>query len=473
MQLLFAKKPAFTEIDPYKMSFNIGCLFDIPTGKYVRGQRGESIMNGGLPLLTGIAGRGNMFKSTIEHFMMLSAASNVAYSGIMPYMNTYDTEMNINLDRLLSFAQRFHAFTGIDLFKEGVWSVTDKTIHLGNEWFKILKNFLRDEKVKNAKNYTFETPFVDKEGKPIFTLFPTFGELDSVSEFETADIGDIYDKNEIGESGGNTVHMRLGLAKTRLLMELPTICNSAGHYMIMTAHVGDMINMAQGPYSVPPPKKLQHMKSTDKIKGVADKFFFLPNAFWQTANVSLFNNQTTKGPEFPKTQGQTDEGSQDLNIVTLRQLRNKAGPSGFSIDIIVSQKEGVLPSLTEFLYIKENDRYGLEGNNVNYNLILYPSVKLMRTTVRELIDNDPLLRRAIKITADLLQMQKFYPDMPLKVPPLKELYEKLEKQYGWKTLLQTRDFWTFNNYDRPIPFLSSYDILEMFYDKYKPYWMKK
>ncbi len=470
MQLLFNKKPAFTEIDPYKLSINIGCMMDIPTGKYVRGQKGENLLNGGLSLLTAIAGKGNTFKSTLEHYMMLSAASHIASSGIMPYINTYDTEMNINLDRLMSFAQQFPEFKDLDLHKLGVWSVTDKTNHLGNEWYKLLKDFLKNEKLKNIKDYIFETPFVDKELKPIHSIFPTFGEVDSISEFETADIGDIQDKNQLGESGGNTIHMRLGLAKTRLLMELPTVCNAAGHYLIMTAHVGQEIPMQQGPYAVPT-KKLQHMKMGEKIKGVTDKFFFLPNSVWQTVSTTLLNNQNTKGPEYPKTRHQPDEGSQDLNIVTIKQLRNKTGPSGFTIDVIVSQSEGVLPTLSEFHYIKENGRYGLDGNNVNYNLVLYPDAKLGRTTVREAIDTDPLLRRAIKITSDLLQIKTYYKTLPLEIPDIKDLYAKLEKQYGWKKLLETRDFWTFKHYEHPVPYLSALDLIEMYHDKYTPYWI--
>jgi len=64
--------------------------------------------------------------------------------------------------------------------------------------------------------------------------------------------------------------------------------------------------------------------------------------------------------------------------------------------------------LLKFHYIKENSRFGLDGTLVNYNLTLYPEEKLGRTTVRESIDNDPLLRRAIKITSDLLQMKQIY-----------------------------------------------------------------
>lgn len=472
MLQLFKKKPEFTEIDPFKLSINVGCLLDIPTGKYVKGQRGENILNGGLSLLTAIAGKGNTFKSTLAHYMLLSASSKIAKSGIMPYMSTYDTEMNIDLDRLLTFASRFDVFKGVDLHRDGYWSVTDKTNHMGNEWYKILKEFLRSEKLKNSKEYMFETPFIDKSGKTIKTIFPTFGEIDSISEFETSDIEDIQNKNQLGESGGNTIHMRLGLAKTRLLMELPGLCNATSHYLLLTAHVGAEIPMQQGPYSVPT-KKLQHMKMGEKIKGVTDKFFFLPNLVWQTVSATLLNNQNTKGPEYPKTRDNPDEGSQDLNIVTIKQLRNKTGPSGFTIDVIISQSEGVLPTLTEFHYIKENNRYGIDGSKVSYSLILYPEVTLGRTTVRELIDNDPLLRRAIKITSDLLQIKTYCKELPYAVPDIQELYTKLEKMYGWKTLLNTRDYWTFNNYDVDIPFLSTLDLIEMFYDKYTPYWLNK
>ena len=120
-------------------------------------------------------------------------------------------------------------------------------------------------------------------------------------------------------------------------------------------------------------------------------FLFLTNLLWQTVSSSTLNNQTTKGPEFPKTRDRVDEVSFDLNVVTIKLVRNKSGASGYSFDLIVSQTEGVLPTLTEFYYVKENGRYGMDGNDRNYSMTLYPDVSLSRTTVREKIDNDPLL----------------------------------------------------------------------------------
>jgi hypothetical protein len=213
------------------------------------------------------------------------------------------------------------------------------------------------------------------------------------------------------------------------------------------------------------------MKAGEVVKGVAGKFLFLTNLLWQTVSSSTLNNQTTKGPEFPKTRDRVDEGSFDLNVVTIKLVRNKSGASGYSFDLIVSQTEGVLPTLTEFYYVKENGRYGMDGNDRNYSMTLYPEVSLSRTTVREKIDNDPLLCRAIKITADLLQIKQFYKEFPLEIPEVKDLYEKIGKKYDWKQLLATRDYWTFNQYEHPVPFLSTMDLLEMYHDTYTPYWL--
>jgi hypothetical protein len=54
-------------------------------------------------------------------------------------------------------------------------------------------------------------------------------------------------------------------------------------------------------------------------------------------------------------------GDLDLNQVSLRQLRGKSGMTGFVLNLIVSQTEGVLPSLSEFHYLKDQcDRFGYQ-----------------------------------------------------------------------------------------------------------------
>ena len=473
MKKVFKNTPEMTPVDPMKVYYNIGALMDIPTGQYVKGQRGENILNGGLGALTAVVGKPNTFKSTIAHYMTLAGASRVASSGYAPFINTYDTEMNMIPSRLLFFSKIFPEFDNLDIIKEGIWQVTDAVKHLGDDWFKRMKDYLRDEKIKNQKSYMFKTPFVDGDNNPIAVLFPTFGQVDSLTKFVTSEMDDMQEKNTVSSSGGNRVYMVQGLGKARMLMEIPGLCNATSHYMLVTAHVGKNTQMMQAGGAQIPVKQLQHMKSDEAIKGAPSDFFFLTNNLWQATHSTVLLNQGTKGPEFPRLQSDPEEGSADLNKVTLKLLRNKSGPSGYTLDLLISQRDGVLPSESEFYFIKEHDRFGLEGNNTTYSLVLLPGVKLMRTTVREHLAKNEHLRRAVKITADLLQIKQLYRTLPLKVPPLDELYKKLDAEYGWETILNTRDYWTFDQYEHAVPFLSTMDILEMFYDKYVPYFLPK
>lgn len=458
-----------TPIDPMKVYYNIGALMDLPTGDYVKGMKGENILNGGLGALTAVAGKPNTFKSTITHYMTLAAASRIASSGYAPFINTLDTEMNMIPKRLLFFSRTFPEFANIDIMDEGIWLVTDQNKHMGDEWFHRLKEYLRNEKVKNLKQYTFKTPFIDKHGNAISVLFPTFGQVDSLSKLITSDVEKMQRDNQLSE--GQTIYMRAGLGKARMLMELPGICNGAAHYTIVTTHVGKNTNIMQVGAGQVPVKQLQHMKADEAIKGAPLDFFFLTNNLWQAISSAALIHKETKGPEFPRLQSDTEEGSSDLNKVTLKLLRNKSGPSGYSLDILLSQRDGVLPSLTEFYFLKENDRFGIEGSDRSYWLTLFPEVKMGRTTLRENIDNNPQLRRAIKITADLLQIKQLYRNLP-QIDDLNDFYNKLQDKYGWDVLLNTRDYWTFNQYEHEIPFLSTLDLIEIYYDKYVPYWWK-
>ncbi len=468
--------PNFEQSKNVKHSFNVGCLFDIPTGYYVKGKYGESILNGGLAFLTAIVGIGNSYKSTILHYLGLSALNRIFYATEESSMSTYDTEININHNRLEKFVSRFEYLKNKGIIANGIWNITDKTVYYANEWYQKLREFFTDVKAKVSPKEYLETPFLERDGKTLSRILPpTFSEIDSLSQFETSDIADIQEKNQLGESGGNMIYMRSGLAKARFLMELPTICGKNNHYLLMTAHMGKDTNISTGPFSVPPPQKLSSLKHGDKIKGVTDNFFFLLINVWYAYSNSPLINQNTKGPEYPPTSDLNKQESVDLYSVKLRSLRSKTGLTNITFEVIVSQYEGVMPELTEYHYIKTMDRYGLGGSLQAVKLDLYPDLSFSRTTVREAINKDPLFCRALNITAEMCQIHYLWPTLEddLMCTP-KELYDDLIKLgYDWNALLQTRGWWTFNNDKHPIPFLSTMDLLRMRKGLYTPYWLNK
>ena len=467
-------KPDIKPAPAVKPLINIGALLDVPTGYYVKGIHGENLLLGGLGQVTGIVGPGNMGKSLVADYMMLSAADKL-FSNHETVLQTYDTEINKHEDRLRNFANRFDHLKDKDILGNGLWIVSDKSQYYGEVWFDKLKEYLK-AKEKSAKDYTFTTPFLDRDRKsPIKMLMPTFTEIDSLSEFETSAISKIQDENSLGESGGNTIHMRSGLDKTRLLMEIPYLSGFASNYFLMTAHLGEKVQMASGPYQQMPVKKLQHLRGDLVVKGVSSKFFFLLSNCWQVIDAKPYINQSTKAPEYPRNSIENnDAGSMDLSVTTLKQLRSKSGPSGIMIELLVSQTEGVLPSLTEFHYLKGNDRFGIDGTLQSYSLDIYPEVKLSRTTVRSKIDEDPKLRRALNITAELSQMHQYHRGLGDLLCTAKELYNGIKEQgYDWDMILSdTRGWWTLDNDTAPGKFLSTKDLLEMRKGLYKPYWLK-
>jgi len=465
-------KQTLQQAPSVKVLINIGAGLDIPTGVYVKGRHGEMVLLGGLGPVTAVVGRGNMFKSTAIHYMKLSAMNRI-FSTIETASNTYDTETNIQEPSLERFIDRFEYLRDRDILKNGIWIITDKTVYYANKWYEDLKLFL-NEKIKNIKNYTVVTPFLSRDRiTPLEIAIPTFTEVDSFSEFETEDVAEIQNNNELGDSGGNTIHMRQGLAKTRFLMDVPTLFGKSNNFMLMTAHMGTDIQMAAGPYAAPPPKILQHIKQGEKIKGVTGKFFFLMNNCWHAYKATLMINQGTKGPEYPRNAEETNSPTTDLNLISMLQMRSKFGPSGYTLDLVISQSEGVLPTLTEFHYIKTSDRFGLGGNDRNYFIELYPEVSLSRTTIRGKIDSDPKLCRAINIVSELCQLHQFHRGLREILCTPKELYEGIKaKGYDWNMILsQTRGWWCFEDQKNPLLFLSTLDLVNMYRGTYHPYWM--
>lgn len=442
--------------------FNLGCLFDIPTGRYFEGKNGEMILNGGLAHFTGIAGRGNMGKSLIAHFMILRIMSRY-----LARANFYDTETSMTLARLYQLAMQFLNLAERDLAEEKQLILTDSVQMSGNKWFDKFRD-LSHMKRKEAKNLKRTTPFIDNKGDFITTILPHLFEVDSLSMFITDSVEGIYEKNEIGDSGANTDALRSAAAKTQMLMQLPNLTAGANNLLIATAHVGDKHQL--DPYA-PDPKKLAFLKGKNVFKNVPEKFTFLTNNLWYCNSVSVLQNATTKAPEFPADADDNLKGDTDLNLLLLQNLRAKAGPTGMPFEVIYSQREGLLVGLSEFNYCKFF-KYGIGGHDRAYFMDLYPDVTMQRTTVRGKIKEDPKLQRAMEISSELCQMENlgFIQARGLLMEPA-ELHAKLkEKGYNMDQILSTRGWWDFEENQNPLDFCSTLDLLRMAKGEYKPKW---
>lgn len=456
---------------------NLGCLFDVRSGRVMKGQFGENIINGGLNYITGIGGRGNMFKSVLAHWMCLTAVSRYGLikdlellAEEMVQFILYDTEGPVNYARLEQLSAKMYRLGGIDLEMSGLMILTNMASMSGNEYFKALQDMV-NEKKKSPKLYTVTTPFMDRRGSLIKTLRPTVSEIDSFSMLLTDTILKLYEDKEIGDSSLNTDSLRNLRDKSSMMLQWPGLTSSTNLYLVTTAHQGDKHDL--DPRS-PKPKALSFMKQHTGFKFVPQQYYMLTNNLWSVQSCTVFQNDTTKGANYPRLPGEEYRGDVDLQKLAIQNLRAKSGPTGSPFEIIISQKEGVLVPLSELNYLRTL-KYGLQDNNIKYELDLYPGVEMRRTTARKLMDEDPLLCRALELTTQLYDVSTLMREEYIHImcTPA-ELRADLEaKGYNWNILLDTRGWWAFEEDEHPQEYLSIIDLLEMRAGNYHPYWLDK
>jgi len=469
----FAKFKKAASIRPM---WNIGALFDIQTGKYYKGKHGESILCGGLNHFTGVAGLPNMFKTVISLFQLGSVMNRVS----LAIMMAHDSENTLSPGRIQNVFRQFPELFGTDLVDGGRLLFTDATVYNGNEWWNVMREYANDR--RNDKSILVTTPFVDENtGELIKVPSPTLSFLDSLSGLQTEGIMNMYEKADVGHKDLNMVAMKGAGAKSQLIDQVTGVTGGSGLHILMTAHVGQEYQLDMYKPNI---KRLKFLKGDLKLKKVPENFSFLTANCWYCVSLMPMLD-ADKAPEFPRDDEDDLKGDTDLICINLVNLRGKSGPSGIPFEVVVSQSEGLKPELTEFVYCKGYEYYGIsdkDGNKAkgkpNYRLDLYPQQNLTRKTTRRLLETDPRLQRAMNITAELCMMRNLWHDLPegLLCTP-KELYDDIVAAgYDWDLLLDTRGFWlpleekgTYAD----IPFLSTMDLLNMRAGTYRPYWYDK
>ena len=468
----------------FRPRMNVGCLFDIMSGRWVEGSRGEFILNGGLAPFTGIGGPPNHFKSGLAHFFNLTVTDRYRMPGGLPvedeeYQGTtsqaYDTETTFDVSRLGDLKRHTVWMKDQDISEmvnSGLISAYNKLDYYGENWWSDLKDEMAS-KVTDTKKY-ISIPFLNKDGKHYKVPKPDVVTIDSLTEFSIENLEKLMDANEIGHKNLNMEAMIEMKAKSHMVRQLPSKTAASGVFVIATAHVGEEHQL--DPYAITP-KKLLFLKGNAKFKRVPNQFNFLPNDVYYIFTMKVLKNASTKGPEFPTKRGGNFEHSPELQQVEVYNTRGKSGPTGFSFSLLMSQNEGLLPAMSEFVFLRKNKKYGIGGNDQNYYLDLVPEEKLSRTTVRDKVDESHALRRAMHISTEMCYMDQVGIgfDRELLCTP-KELYEDIKKLgYDWGVLLDTRDYWLPIEWDVAgvKPFLSTMDLLRMRKGLYTPYWLTK
>lgn len=447
----------------------VGGLMDIPLGRYHKGKHGDNILSGGYTnfILTG--GRGNSFKTTSE----ISKAMRIALRYQDTALTLYDTEGTFQWQRLEDLALAM----GLDydqMMEDNRINLTSIGEYDGAEFWSTLREIATGRE-KEKRKLELETPFLKRDGTNVKMMPLDIYFIDSLSDFEAGASLELQEKNNIDDSGMTTDNMRANLFKTRLIQQAQGVTLRGGMSIVMSAHLGDEIKI--DPYA-PAKQQLSFLKKGLKFKNCPEKASFLSSVTWVVHDTNV-RTRPDKTIEYPKSSVGVIPGDTDLQQLRLMTLRNKHGQAGHLISLLVSQNEGLLPSLSEYDYLKaRKDKFGLEGpegQQKQFRLSIYPDYLVDRKKVRDDVLTDVKLARALEITSELCQIYEFWTQFPKdrKVSP-KDLYKGLiEQGHDWDVLLNTRGHWTFDHYKTEVKPLSTMDLIEMYHGEYTPWWYTK
>jgi hypothetical protein len=433
-------------------TFNTGTLYDYLTGDAVRGYDGKWYIRGGYgPFVSGIAGRGNTFKSTFIDGLLGRIL------GIYPRSEAIavDTEGIKDAQRIITCAGRLGS--QIDISRITVKSSID--YDLQTTWKKIQE--IGEYKEAHRKEYTFESPFVDGlTGKRVVAWIPTLLFVDSLTEMFSADEAEMMNSKEgMDDKKIKMLWMVDGNKKTMFMRHIRKACERWGLIVVCSAHIG--ANTSIDSY-MPPSKQLQHMKQADRFKGVGAKFEFLTRNLIIATRCSLLQVPETKDTLYGWEDGTTPD--KDLNELSITLVRGKNNLSGGELPFVISQSQGLLNDVTNYQYLRSNDYFGLPGNKTTHACAFMPTVKMTRNSMRAASEKDPKVERALELCAQLLYIRhnwavaQTFPDV-LKTP--EELYEQLQKKNSRvDEVLASRGYWTYDEKNEQ-PYYSILDVLEL------------
>jgi len=433
---------------------------------------GTYVLDAGMGVTNTIIGPQNSFKTAILMMFHMTILERYLGTGLL----FFDSEESFKYSRLNRAKKRF-ARLSKEIFDEDhtdLIQVTHQYQMMGDDYFEATKRLAKErQKLRDNKKKTM--PFPGKNGEFIKEVPRLFVFFDSMSETKTKSVEDsVVDKNNVGQGSSQTVYMKDGNAKTQMVRQMGYLA-SVGHMAYsMTGHVGKTIQIEKYEPVAP---ALSYSKRGISPKGLPGKTEYLNNNYWEIFDAKpLVNSSSDKSAKYPKYDADRDKDTVDLMVVSTVQTRNKNGVSGFRYEFIVSQSEGLLPSLTEFHYVKAlRGNYGVGGNDQNFFMELYPHQNLKRTTIRQLLDDDPKLCQAVKLTADLAQIQQLWRMEERYVVTPAELYQSMiDKGYDWDILLDTREWWTYMEDEKDLlPRMTIMDLLAVHAGELKLPWYDK
>lgn len=453
-------------------------VFDIMNLNNTIGTAGVSYNNAGLCRNTAIVGGNNTQKTGFT--VLAIARVLLRYFGSIVFF--FDIEGNFDVDRLEEFVDREIGIPGY--FREhllnkrffyysrnDIANPCDGTfVH---DKFKEIAAFVKEE-IKAKKDIYMETPYLGNDGKKIKIITPILTIIDSISEMHFQKVSEQFQEGDVDEGGAKkTRDMVIGNLRRIVYEDADVLGGVNGMYNITVAQVTDIINMTGKPLEkesvfLRQGKKLKAPKSLMRIPQIGHEI--IKGSTLKSGTEWMYTNPFGREVE---TSGDAKEVPELMHYIN-QPYRNKFGMSGVMGGFIGSQSLGIQEGLTMYDTLKRNKFFGLEGNDRTHNVILYPEVKLGRTTVWNKVLTDKKLERALTILWYLwdIHARQLNVDKKYRISP-QELYDGIKARgLDWNDILEnTVDYWH-TNPDIKKKTVTTMELIKVAIGERDPYWIK-
>lgn len=428
--------------------FNTGSVFDLLTGKMVKGYDDKYYINGGISNLNYLfQGTTNSYKSTIMDSLLSYLL--VIYKDMHTFI--FDTE-NHKLDK-----ERFNLIAKEDI-SDRIHLQPKIPISEVLEWLIGMHN----ERKKYKKELMIDTPFLDMDGNRIRTMSILPIEIDSLSKLDSPAELETLTKHDLEDSKMNMLFMNDGKRKTILTRAMTSFCTEASMAFLCSAHSGEKNDLGANPMSKPK-KEMQFMKAGQVIKGVGSNAKYLSQVTIETSS-KLFTTQDGKEPLYQVP----FEPTTNLNKINMQFQKGKNNVAGGIFEFAVTQTHGILSGLTNVHFCKEHDAKGFNKSGVGgstYSTCFLPDKKSTRKNIREHLEASYELTRAYDLIMQIQLISMTYDRSLVPVPidsiDLNKACEKLiaNKSTAISDIVNSRGYWTYLPDDRT--YMSVYDVLDI------------
>lgn len=225
---------------------------------------------------------------------------------------------------------------------------------------------IRDIKIQNSKEYTYDTGLFDLEGNRVFKLIPTVYVIDSFAMLmpENLQVED--------ELGGSMDASSIAKNNTALIKKIAQICTEANIMLFTVNHIMDDIQMG----FIPKPAQISGLKQGERLPGGRTAIYLANNMF------RVDDSKTLK-----PTEGFGIDGS----VVNFTIIKSRTNATKKSIPLIFNKTIGKFDEdLSLFYLLKENGKVEGAGKMYLPNL---PDVKFSQKTFKEVFADSPELQK--------------------------------------------------------------------------------